>query len=207
MLFRYNNLKFLLILNFYDLIHKYLYFNFFLIPKVTKLSFKIFLKGFFNLKFFKKYLSNFLLLYFFIFNIPYVTLKLFKVKKRKSKLYKIKLFLNYFLMQKRVLLTMYTLYMFFFKHARPLFFKSVFLFSRFSGKLYSINIKIITFLPYTILFDKLEQKFVKFFKNSKIFLTFFLKNILTTSILNFFSTNSIVHKNYLKNILLFWCLN
>ena len=63
MLIRHINLKFLFLLNHYDLINKYRYKNFYVIPFYTKLSFKIFLKGFFNKKLFKKHLDNFLLIY------------------------------------------------------------------------------------------------------------------------------------------------
>ena len=207
MLFRYTNLNFLKFINHYDLINKYSYKNFYLIPYYTKLSFKIFLKGLFNLKTFKKYLINFLLLYFCCFNFPQTSLKLFKLKNRKQRIYKVKLFLNYYVMKKKILLTIYNLFFLFNKFIRPFFFSiQKNNFSIFGGKLFFCNIKIIVFLPQTLLVDSNEQKFLKFLKKSKIFLTISLKNIVQKKYCNFFFDNLIINKKFLKNFLLIWYL-
>jgi len=203
---RYTNFYFLRHLNNYDLLNKYCYTNFYLIPQHTKISLKIFLKGFFNFKLFRKYVSNFLLLYFFCFNFPHTKLKLTKLKNRKLRIYRVKLLLNYSFMKKKILLSIYNFYFLFNKFARPFFFSNQnFIFSKFGGKLYYYNVKIITFLPTFMLVDSIEQRYLNFLKKSKIFLRFTLKNILTSYYYNFFIDPSVINKNFLKNILLFWC--
>ncbi len=207
MLIRHTNLKFLFFLNHYDLINKYRYKNFYVIPFYTKLSFKIFLKGFFNKKLFKKHLDNFLLIYFFCFNSPQTHLKLSRIKKKKIKTYKVKLFLNYSIMKKKILLSIYNLFFIFIKTSYTFFFSiQAFIFSKFSGKLFYNQIKIITFLPHNVYVDSFEQRYISFLQNSKIFLTFTLKNILTLVYYNFYKKPLLINKNFLKNFLLLWCL-
>lgn len=207
MLIRHTNFKFLIFLNHCDIINKYRYKNFYTIPYYTKLSFKIFLKGSFNKKLFKKYLDNFLLIYFFCFNSPKTNFKLARIKKKKIKAYKVKLFLNYSIMKKKILLSIYNLFFIFNKNSYPFFFSSqIFTFSKFSGKLFYNQIKIITFLPHNVFLDSFEQRYISFLKNSKIFLTFTLKNILTSVYFNFYKKPFILNKNFLKNFLLIWCL-
>ncbi len=209
MLYRNINLNYLFFFNYYDLINKYMYLNYYIIPKFNKISFKIFIKGFFNFKLFKKYLTNFLLLYFFCFNFSLAQFKLSKskFKKRKKKIYKVKIFLSYVFLKKKLALTLYNIFFLLNKYVRPFFFSSQnFVFFNYSGKLAYQNYKIITFLPYTILFDYKEQSIVKFFKKSKIFLTLTLKNNLTITYYNFFISNFILKKQAIKNMILVWSL-
>lgn len=204
---RYVNLQYLRHLNFFDLLNKFCYTSYYLIPQFNKISFKIFLKGFFNFKFFKKYVSNFLLLYFFCFNFPQTMFKLSRIKNRRVRKYKVKLILNYSIMKKKILLNIHNFFFLFNKFARPFFFSNQnFIFSKFGGKLYYSYVKIITFLPNFMLIDSLEQKYLPFLKKSKIFLTFTLKNILTFFSFNFFIDYSHVNKDFLKNVLFVWCL-
>ncbi len=207
MLFRRINFNFLVYLNHYDLIHKNLYSNYYLIPVIDKISLKIFFKGFFNKKLFKKYINNLLLILLFCFNFANTNIKLSKYKNRKKRVYKVKLFLNYNIMKKKKLLSIYNFFFLLNKFPRPFFFsKQNLIFSKFSGKLCFNNIKIITFLPYTILIDSIEQRYFKILKKSKVFLTFTLKNILTLLRYNFFVEKSIITKNFLKNFLFIWSL-
>lgn len=200
------NLNYFLHINYYDLLNKYLYKNFYIIPKLNKLSLKIFLKGALNTKFFKNYIRNFLLLYFFCYNFSYTQIILTRIKNRKLKKFKIKLFLNYSIMKKGILLSVFNLFFIFNKYIRPLFFSTHnFIFSKFSGKLIYFNIKIIVFLPYISLFDSLEKQKLFFLKKSKIFLTFVLKNYVSLNNYNFFKSKILINKAYLKNFLLFWC--
>ena len=131
-MFRHTNFRFLFFLNHYDLINKYNYSNFYLIPYYTKISLKIFLKGFFNKKLFKRYLENFLLLYFFCFNASQTNLKLLKFKNRRIRIYRVKLFINYSIMKKKIFLSIYNFFFLFNRFARPFFFSQQnFIFSKF----------------------------------------------------------------------------
>ena len=203
---RYINFRFLENLNRYDLIHQNMYTSYYIVPQYTDISFKIFLKGFFNFKLFRKYLINFLLLYFFCFNFPITKFKLKKIKNRKRRIYKVKLFLNYIITKKKIFLTIFNLFFIFNNFARSFFFfKQHFIFSKFIVKLLFINYKIIIFLPYSMLFDHVEQSRINFFKKSKIFLTCSLKNNLAVYFYDFFY-NIPLDKFFFKNISFFWCL-
>lgn len=207
MLVRRLNLKFIVFLNQYDLLQKYCYTNFYAISFFDKISLKIFFKGFFNKKLFKKYTNNLLLLLLFCFNLPQTNFKLSKLKNRKRRVFKVKLFLNYNIMKKKILLSIYNFFFLFNKFPRPFFFSNQnFIFSKFSGKLFFTKTKIITLIPFVSLVDSFEQRYFKIIKKSKIFLTFSLKNILTLKMYNFFLNNSKFEKNYLKNFLFIWYL-
>ncbi len=207
MLIRSINFQKLMFLNHYDLINKFCFKNYYLIPKYNKISFTIFLKGFINFKFFKKYLSSFLLLYFFCYNFPTTKLKLFKFKNRKLRKHKVKLFLKYYITKKKIFLSTYNLFFIFNKYIRPFYFSiQNFIFSKFSGKLLFFNIKLIIFLPYSTFVDSIEQHSLFFLKKSKIFLTFTLQYFFTLLNYNFFNVAKLINKNFLKNFLLIWCL-
>lgn len=201
------NFKFLFFFNHYDLLQKYCYNNFYVIPVFNNLSLKIFLKGFFNKKLFRKYTNNILLILLFCFNFPETNIKLSKLKNRKRRIYKVKLFINYNIMKKKILLSIYNFFFILNKFTKPFFFsKHSFIFSKYSGKLFFNNIKIITTIPFISLIDSFELRYFKLLKNSKIFLTFSLKNILTIKMYNFFLNNNIFDRNYLKNFLFIWHL-
>lgn len=110
-------------------------------------------------------------------------------------------------MKKKILLSIYNLFFIFIKTSYTFFFSiQAFIFSKFSGKLFYNQIKIITFLPHNVYVDSFEQRYISFLQNSKIFLTFTLKNILTLVYYNFYKKPLLINKNFLKNFLLLWCL-
>jgi hypothetical protein len=207
MLHQYINLKFLSHLNAYDLINKFNYINYYIIPKYNKLTLKLFIKGSLTPNFLKLYLKNFLLLYLYCYNILNTKLKFKKIRKKKLKSYKVKLFLSYSFMQKSFLRSIFNFFFLFKKFLRPFYFSNHhFIFSSSSGKLLSSNSKIITFIPSLMLLDHKEHRMFPFFNKSKIFLTITLKNILTNSFYNFFLEQKKSTKNFLKNFLLVWYL-
>lgn len=207
MLNRYINLYFLRHLNNYDLINKFNYNNFYFIPCFTKLSLKLFLKGSLNSNFIKLYLKNFLLLYFYCFNILNCRLKFKKIRRRKLKSYKIKLFLNYSIMKKKILSSIFDFSFLLKKFARPFYFSNHTLqFSKSSGKLRTFYSKIIIFLPSLMLLDHKEHRFFRTFKKSKIFLMYTLKNFKDNMFYNFFKKQFFPNKNFLKNFLNIWYL-
>jgi|JI61114C2RNA_FD_contig_123_10732_length_2097_multi_7_in_1_out_2_3 hypothetical protein len=207
MLNHYVNFKFLNHLNNYDLVNKFNYTNYYIIPKFNKLSLNIFLKGALNSTFLNLYLKNFLLLYLYCCNVLNTELKFKKIRHRKLKSYKVKLFLSYSFMKKKILNVIYDFFFLVKKFVRPFYFSNHNnCFSSTSGKLCSFESKIITFIPSLMLLDHKEHRIFSLFKKSKIFLVFTLKNILTTSQYNFFLLQKKSNKNILKNFLLIWYL-
>lgn len=208
MSYYYNNLNFLNHLNNYDLLNKFNYNNYYIIPKFNKLTLKLYLKGTLNSNFLNLYLKNFLLLYFYCCNVLNTQLKFKKIRRRKLKSYRVKLFISYSYMKKKILKSIYNFFFLLKKFIRPFYFANHnFIFSKSSGKLISLNSKIITFLPSAMLFDHKEQRHFPLFKKSKIFLFFSLKIILTSFPYNFFFEQKKSTKNFLKNFLLIWCLD
>ena len=201
------NLKFLSYLNNYDLLNKFNYNNYYIIPKFNKLTLKIFLKGALTSNFLNLYLKNFLLLYLYCCNILNTQLKFKKIRRRKLKSYKVKLLISFSYMKKKILNSIYNFIFLFKKFIRPFYFSNHnYQFSTSSGKLQSFISKIITFIPSLMLLDHKEHRIFPLFKKSKIFLSFTLKNILTTSTYNFFSPQKKYTKNFFKNFLLIWYL-
>jgi hypothetical protein len=201
------NLKFLNYLNNYDLLNKFNYNNYYVIPKFNKLTLKIFLKGALTSNFLNLYLKNFLLLYLYCFNILNTQLKFKKIRRRKLKSYKVKLLISFSFMKKKVLNSIYNFIFLFKKFIRPFFFSNQqYQFSTSSGKLQSFTSKLITFIPSLMLLDHKEHRIFPLFKKSKIFLSFTLKNILTTSTYNFFISQKKYTKKFFKNFLLIWYL-
>lgn len=208
MLNYYNNLHFLSHLNNYDLLNKFNYNNYYTIPKLKKITLKIYLKGTLNFIFLNLYLKNFLLLYLYCFSILNTRLKFKKLRRRKLKSYKVKLLISYSFMKKKLLNSIYNFFFLLKKFIRPFYFANQnFIFSCSSGKLDFMYSKIITFLPSTMLLDHKEHRNFPLFKKSKVFLIFSLKIFLTTLPYNFFVNQKKPTKNFLKNFLLTWCLN
>ena len=207
MLNQYINLKFLTHINNYDLLNKFNYTNYYIIPKFNKLTLKLFIKGSLNSNFLNLYLKNFLLLYLYCCNVLNTQLKFKKIRRRKLKSYKVKLLMSYSFMQKGILRSIYNFCFLFKKFIRPFYFSNHnYNFSSSSGKLSFFNSKIITFIPSLMLLDHKEHRMFPFFKKSKIFLTINYKNILTNSFYNFFIEAKKSNKNFLKNFLLVWYL-
>lgn len=207
MLHRQINLKFLSYLNNYDLLNKFNYNNYYIIPKFNKLTLKIFLKGALTSNFLNLYLKNFLLLYLYCCNILNTQLKFKKIRRRKLKSYKVKLLISFSYMKKKVLNSIYNFIFLFKKFIRPFYFSNhKYQFSIASGKLKFFTSKIITFIPSLMLLDHKEHRIFPLFKKSKIFLSFMLKNILTTSTYNFFLPQKKYDKKFFKNFLLIWYL-
>lgn len=205
MLNRYINLAFIYHLNNYDLANKFSYNTYYSLPFITKLSLKIFLKGILNSDFLRLYLKNFLLLYLFCFNILNCCIKFKKIRRRKLKSYKLKLFLSYTIMKKSLLRVIFDFFFLFKKFVRPFYFSNHSLnFSKKGGKLYFFNSKIITFLPSLMLLDHKEQRIFPTLKKSKIFLTIILKIFFKEKFYNFFQKYSLPNKNFLKNFLGIW---
>ena len=120
MLNYYSNLQFLSHLNNYDLINKFNYNNYYIIPKFKKITLKIYLKGTLNATFLNLYLKNFLLLYLYCCHILDTKLKFKKHRRRKLKSYNVKLFISYSYMKKKLLTSIYNFF-FFFKKLYDLF--------------------------------------------------------------------------------------
>lgn len=201
------NLKFLNYLNNYDLLNKFNYNNYYVIPKFNKLTLKIFLKGALTSNFLNLYLKNFLLLYLYCCNNLNTSLKFKKIRRRKLKSYKVKLLISFSFLKKKILQTIYNFLFLFKKFVRPFYFANHnYKFSAFSGKLHFFTSKIITFIPSSMLLDHKEQRIFPLFKKSKIFLSLTLKNILTTAQYNFFAIQKKYTKKFLKNFLLIWYL-
>lgn len=206
MLTRYVNTKFLSHLNNYDLINKFNYTNYYLIPQYVKISLKIFLKGALNFKFSNLYLKNFLLLYLFCFNILHSKLKFKKFRYRKLKSYSVKVFLGYFYTKKNLFSLVFNFFFYLKKFARPFHFSNGnYSFSHESGKRQVLISKIITFIPSLIILDHKEHRNFQTFKKSKIFLIFTLKSVFTNLFFNFFFKQKKFNKNFFKNFLLVWC--
>lgn len=204
----YNNFQFLSHLNNYDLQNKFNYTNYYTIPKLKKITLKIYLKGMLNSTFLNLYLKNFLLLYFYCCNVLNTELKFKKLRRKKLKSYKVKLLISYSYTKKKLFSSIYNFFFLFNKFIRPFYFANHnFLFSRNSGKLDFMYSKIITFLPSTMLLDHKEHRNFPLFKKSKVFLFFSLKIVLTTFPYNFFIIQKKATKSFLKNFLLLWCLN
>lgn len=202
----YSNLHFLSHLNNYDLVNKFNYKNFFIIPKYTKLSLKIFLKGALNSSFLNLYLKNFLLLYLYCFNVLSSKLVFKKLRRKKLKAYKVKLCLSYDVMKKKVLAFCFQIFFTIKKFSRPFYFaNSPLHFSSISGKPKFFYSKLITFLPSLAILDHKEHRYFPLFKKSKIFLTFTLKNMSNNNFFNFFILKKNTNKECFKNFLLAWC--
>lgn len=207
MLQPYINLKFLDYLSKYDLSQKFMYKTYFLIPKYAKINLKIYLKGFLNENFLNTYLKNFLLLYFFCFNLLSTKLKFKRIRRRKLKSYKVKLLINYFIMKKKILFFVHNLFFYLKKFLRPFYFSNKSMTHCYkTGKLKALNSKIITLLPGLILLDHKERRFFPHLKKSKVFLTFTLYKPLFSELYNFFIPLTTITKNFLKNFLLVWHL-
>lgn len=207
MLYQYTNLKFLTHLNSCDLLNKFNYINYYTIPKIDKLTLKMYIKGFLNSNFFNLYLKNFLLLYLYCCNVLCCKLKFKKIRRRKSKEYKVNLFISYDFFKKKIIVSMYNFFFLFKKFIRPFYYSNQnFVFSPFSGKLKHILSNVITFIPSLMLLDHKEHRKFPLFKKSKVFLTFSLRIPLTLFRYNFFIAQQKPTKKFLKNFLLFWCL-
>jgi hypothetical protein len=205
---RYENLKFLNYLNSIDLLNKFSYTNYYIIPFFNKISFKIFLKGLLTPNLINSYLKNFLLLYLYCFNIIFSKIKFFKNKNKKLKIFKINIILYYSIMKKKIYLSIFNLFFLFKKFIRPFFFsKYPFNYSYYSGKLFYFYIKFIIFIPSLILLDYKEHRIFSIFKKSKIFLTLTLKYLISTSLYNFFIKFKILKPIFFKNFLLIWLFN
>ena len=126
---RHQNLKFLNHLNSIDLLNKLISNNFYTIPKINKISLKIFLKGILNSNFLNLYLKNFLLLYFYCFNNIFTHIKFPKFKNKKIKISKINIILYYSFMKKKIYLSIFNFFFFFKKFIRPFSF-SIYLLTR-----------------------------------------------------------------------------
>lgn len=205
---RYNNLKFLNHLNSIDILNKFIYNNYYKIPYFNKISLKIFLKGLLLPNLINLYLKNFLLLYLYCYNIAFTKLKFFKIKNKKIKNFKINIILYYSIMKKKIYFSIFNLFFLFKKFLRPFFFsKYPSNYSYSSGKLLHFYIKIIIYLPSSMLLDYKEYKNFFNFKKSKVFLTLTLKFILSIVFYNFFISDKKIKYNFLKNFLLIWLLN
>jgi hypothetical protein len=205
---RYENLKFLNYLNSLDLLNKYNYINYYLIPFFDKISLKIFLKGLVTPNLINIYLKNFLLLYLYCFNFIYSKIKFIKQKKKKLKTFKINILLYYSIMKKKIYFSIFNFFFLFKKFIRPFFFSQFPLkYSFSSGKLIFFYIKVIIFIPSFILLDFKEHRIFSTFKKSKIFLTLTLKCLVTTVFYNFFIKIKKIKQKILKNFLLIWLFN
>ena len=205
---RYNNLKFLNHLNSIDILNKFIYNNYYKIPYFNKISLKIFLKGLLLPNLINLYLKNFLLLYLYCYNIVFTKLKFFKIKNKKIKNFKINIILYYSIMKKKIYFSIFNLFFIFKKFLRPFFFsKYPSNYSYSSGKLLYFYIKIIIYLPSSMLLDYKEYKNFFNFRKSKVFLTLTLKFILSIVFYNFFIFDKKIKYNFLKNSLLIWLLN
>lgn len=124
---RYENFKFLNHLNSIDLLNKFLYTNFYIIPNFNKISLQIFLKGILNSNFINLYLKNFLLLYLYCFNNIFSKIKFLKNKnkKKKIKLTRINIILYYSFMKKKIYFSIFNLFFLFKKFIRPFFFQNI----------------------------------------------------------------------------------
>lgn len=205
---RYENFNFLNHLNSFDLLNKFLYNNYYIIPNINKISFKIFLKGLINSNFLNLYLKNFLLLYLYCSNNIFTKIKFIKQKqKKKIKTFKINIILYYSFMKKKIYFSIFNLFFLFKKFVRPFFFsKYPINYSFTSGKIKSFLIKVIVFVPSFILLDYKEHRIFSTFKKSKIFLTITIKYFFR-NFFNFFIYNKKITFQYLKNFLLIWLFN
>ena len=207
---RYENFKFLVHLNSIDLLNKFGYTNYYVIPFFNKISLKIFLKGLLSPNLINSYLKNFLLLYLYCFNILFSKLKFLKNTNKKKRLKKLKLniLLYYSFMKKKIYCSIFNFFFLFKKFIRPFFFSKYPLnYSLASGKLLFFYIKIIIFIPSFVLLDFKEHRIFSSFKKSKIFLTLTLKYLISTFFFNFFFEFKKVTQLFLKNFLLIWLFN
>jgi hypothetical protein len=205
---RYENFKFLNHLNSMDNLNKFIYSNYYKIPYITKISFKIFLKGLLAPNIINLYLKNFLLLYLYSFNLILSKLKFFNIKNKKLKNFKINIILYYSIMKKKIYFSIFNLFFLFKKFIRPFFFsKYPFNYSYYSGRLFYFYIKFIVFIPSLILLDYKEHRIFSIFKKSKIFLTLTLKYLISTSLYNFFIKFKTLKPIFFKNFLLIWLFN
>lgn len=206
---RYENFKFLNHLNSIDLLNKFSFTNYYIIPDINKISFKIFLKGILNINFINLYLKNFLLLYLYCFNNIFIKIKFPKIKnKKKIKISKINIILYYSFMKKKIYFSIYNLFFLFKKFIRPfLFSKYPLNYSFSSGKFLFFLFKIIIFIPSFILLDYKEHRIFPTFKKSKIFLTLTFKYFIFTFFYNFFVPSKKITSKFLKNFLLIWLFN
>lgn len=205
---KYINLKFLNNLNYCDLLQKFNYKTYYIIPKLNKLTLKIYLKGSLNTIFLNLYLKNFLLLYFFCFNLISSSLKFKKIRRRKLKSYSVKLWLSYSFTKKKILSSIFNFFFLFKKFLRPFYFSNKLqTHSFFSGRLKTLTSKIITFIPGLMLLDHKEQRFFPYFKKSKIFLVLNITNFISLNFYNYFILEVKQNTKYfLKNFLMLWCL-
>ena len=202
---RYENFNFLNHLNSIDLVNKFTYNNFYVIPTINKISLKIFLKGLLNSDFINLYLKNFLLLYLYCFNNIFSKIMFPKIKNRKIKIVKINIILYYSFMKKKIYFSIFNLFFLFKKFIRPFFFSKYPLnYSLSSGKFLFFLFKIIIFIPSFILLDYKEHRIFPTFKKSKIFLTLSFKYFIFTHFYNFFLPFITITSNFLKNFLLIW---
>lgn len=207
MLQQYVNLRFLTHLNQYDLIQKFNSQTSYVSPKINKLTLKIFLKGSLNENFLKLYVKNFLLLYFFCFNLASTKLKFKKIRRRKQKDYKVKLLVSYTVLKKKILSYTYNLFFYFKKFLRPFYFSNKNMtFSYKSGKCKFLTSKVITFLPGLVILDHKERRFFPYLNKSKVFLTFTVQQNLGLKAYNYFNSLQHTSKQFLKNFLLLWHL-
>lgn len=207
---RYENFKFLVHLNSIDLLNKFGYTNYYIIPFFNKISLQIFLKGLLTPNLINLYLKNFLLLYLYCFNILFSKLKFLKNKNKRKRVKNLKLniLLYYSFMKKKIYCSIFNFFFLFKKFIRPFFFSKYPLnYSLSSGKLLFFYIKIIIFIPSFILLDFKEHRIFSSFKKSKIFLTLTLKYLFSTFFFNFFLKFKKVTQLFLKNFLLIWLFN
>lgn len=209
---RYENFKFLNHLNSIDLLNKFMYTNFYIIPNINKISLKIFLKGILTSNFINLYLKNFLLLYLYCFNNIFSKIKFYKNKNKnrnkKFKISKINIILYYSFMKKKIYFSIFNLFYLFKKFIRPFFFSKYPLnYSLSSGKFLFFLLKIIIFIPSFIILDYKEHRIFSTFKKSKIFLTLSLKYFIFTYFYNFFLPSKKITSKNLKNFLLIWLFN
>lgn len=205
---RHQNLKFLNHLNSIDLLNKLISNNFYTIPKINKISLKIFLKGILNSNFLNLYLKNFLLLYFYCFNNIFTHIKFPKFKNKKIKISKINIILYYSFMKKKIYLSIFNFFFFFKKFIRPFSFSIYPLnYSFSSGKFLFFLFKIIIFIPSFVLLDYKEHRFFPTFKKSKIFLTLTFQYFISSPFYNFFINSKKITSKFLKNFLLVWLFN
>ena len=202
---RYTNLKFLNHLNSLDLLNKFNYVNYYSIPFFNKISFQLFLQGLVTPSLLNLYLKNFLLLYFYCFNIVFAKLKFLKNKNQQVKNIKINILIYYSIMKKKIYLSIFNLFFLFKKFIRPFIYSKYPLnYSFSSGKLLFFYIKIIIFVPSLMLLDSKEHRIFSTFNKSKIFLTLTLKYFISTGFYNFFVPYKKMDPFFLKNFLLIW---
>ena len=204
---QHTNFQFIAYINYYDLVNKFAYKNFYFIPKPCRLSLAIFLKGRFTLKLFQLCLTSFLLLYFFCYSLPLVRFVAAKLPNRKKREYKTKVLITYVFMKKKLLLSIFNLFFLFTKFIRPFFFSCQRItFSKTNGKAIYSPKKLIIFLPQNLIVDSADHRCLRFFEKFKVFLSVTVKSVITFCMFNFFAKTVVVTKKNLKNFLLIWRL-